>query len=183
MKTHDKCKRCGVALSTGPQLRGICPACAKRERAATRRYFRNGLMIGLILAALLFLVLRGLDSERLRLLYSKDRPDHPMVKLMSLTDAQRALWALWGFAIPFGYIHQSRLRTSPIDELNRNTVLLRQGTGIHAMNAREGAGVGFLIIGIVLAPITAPFCAVYRLVRLFRLRRFMRQVETGYAGD
>jgi len=176
MKTHprDVCRRCGIDLEGRELGRGLCVACARREIAAIGRYFRNGLLIGLVLAVLLYGLLGVMQKGYLNL-PERARTDN-IRAVINMTTQRRLGWAAMAFVIPFGYFYNYKVKNSHINESVRAEGMVRTGAGAFGlgMNLSEGVGMFIFLVGIVSAPIVGPVLIVYRIVRVIRLRKYVR---------
>ena len=176
MKTHprDVCRRCGIDLEGRELGRGLCIACARREIAAIGRYFRNGLLIGLVLAVLLYALLGAMQKGYSRL---EERAYTDNIRaVVNMTATQRLLWAAVPFIFPFGYFYDYKVKNSHINESVRAEGMARTGAGAFGlgMNLSEGVGMFIFLVGIVSAPVVGPVLIVYRIVRAVRLRKYVR---------
>ena len=171
---RDICRRCGIDLEGRELGRGLCIACARREIAAIGRYFRNGIIIGLILALLLYGLLGVMQKGYLNL-PERARTDN-IRAVINMTTQQRLCWAAMAFVIPFGYFYNYKVKNSHINESVRAEGMVRTGGGAMGigMNLSEGVGMFIFLLGVVSAPVVGPVLAVYRIVRAVQLRRYVR---------
>ena len=170
MKTRERCRSCGIQLDEVPHRYGLCDRCAAVEIQATKRYFRNGLIIGIILAALLFLLLNWWPTSSVRLLYYMRNPD--LVPPDAMPMARRILWAALAFIVPFGYFRPIQTKGAPVREMPWVSGYNRPTTALEYMGAL------LLIFGVITAPIVGPIHAAFRLIRAVRLRRFLSELPT-----
>jgi len=171
---RDTCRRCGVDLQGRELGRAICIACAKREIAAIGRYFRNGIIIGLVLAVLLYGLLGAMQKGYARL---DERAYTDNIRaVVNMTASQRLRWAAVPFIFPFGYFYNYKVKNSHINEAVRAEGMARTGGGAMGlgMNLSEGVGMFVFLLGVVSAPVLGPVLIVYRIVRVIRLRKYVR---------
>ena len=176
MKNHprDTCKRCGNGLEGYEQGHRICMACGKRELSAIGRYFRNGAIIGFILAVLLY-VLLGTMQRNYQMFSEQDAFDG-ILYIRNMSANQRLGWAALMLIIPFGYYHVAEIKNRDIVyETTRAEAFSSDKRGIMISGATvdEGFGMFLFILSILTAPMVGPVLILYRLGRVIRLRRYV----------
>ncbi|KLU64438.1 hypothetical protein DEAC_c36400 [Desulfosporosinus acididurans] len=165
MTRKETCWNCDVKLSE-PYLKvHYCNNCAQKERVKIKKYFQDSLIAGLIFTFIIFCIISFIKIK-----FVPSDTDYVVFNTAFIIDANRflsfitnlsimsqAIIYLICFVIPFG--HYINLK----------------------INVKGFAGLGVILVELIISVISAPIVVVYQLYKMLNLSKVLKPVVNEHS--